>query len=84
VFNASEQPRTIAGLMRSLGEPRASMRSTSDGELVTVAWELSWYQWRVSGGQVSEVAKGGQLEELAAEDRAWNASLTDEGQLVLE
>ena len=84
VFNESAEPRTIAGLMRSLGEPRASVRSDADGELVTVAWELSWYQWRVSDGEVREVAKGGELGELAAEDREWNASPASDGQLVLD
>ena len=83
-FNASAVPHTIAGLMRSLGVPRATVRSTADGDLITVAWDLSWYQWRVRGAQVREVAKGGELSELAPEDREWNASPSEDGQLALE
>jgi hypothetical protein len=82
LFNASSEARKVAGLTRTLGEPRVTVRSTSDGELVTVAWELSWYQWLVSDGAVSEVAKGGELTELPIEDRDWNASLGEDGQLL--
>ena len=80
-FNASEAARLVAGLRRSLGEPRATLRETGGATLVTVAWELSWYQWRVEGERVSEVAKGRELRELAAEDRAWNASIAEDGRL---
>ena len=91
-FNSSEERRKVAGLMRSLGEPTA--RVTPDQRrqlaLVTVAWELSWYQWEVGadgdgdeGGRVREVAKGAELSELDQETRAWNAAVDEEGMLRL-
>src|SRR5205809_5659926 len=53
VFNASEQPRTIAGIARSLGEPWVSVTpaAAAPSEVsVVVAWELSWYHYRVDLG----------------------------------
>ena len=91
-FNSSEERRKVAGLIRSLGEPNA--RVTPDQRrqlaLVTVAWELSWYQWEVGadgdgddGGPVREVAKGAELSQLDQETRAWNAAVDEEGMLRL-
>ena len=51
LFNGSAYRRTVGGIAKSLGEPSASIvpLSGTSGELaVTVAWELSWYQYRVS------------------------------------
>src|SRR5207247_5222325 len=51
IFNVSDYRRTVGGIAKSLGEPRASIVPLSgvSGELVvTVAWDLSWYQYRVS------------------------------------
>ena len=51
LFNGSAYRRTVGGIAKSLGEPNASIvpLSGTSGELaVTVAWELSWYQYRVS------------------------------------
>jgi len=51
LFNASTYRRTVGGIAKSLGEARASIVPLSgvSGELaVTVAWDLSWYQYRVS------------------------------------
>src|SRR5206468_5726845 len=50
VFNASEHPRTVAALARSLGAPLVTVRpSESEGSIVTVvvAWELTWYRYEV-------------------------------------
>src|ERR687887_1875207 len=50
IFNASDYRRTVGGIAKSLGEPRASIVPLSgvSGELiVTVAWDISWYQYRV-------------------------------------
>jgi hypothetical protein len=55
--------------------------------LVTVAWELSWYQWEVVGdGQgepVREVAKGDEVSDLAEDAQAWNAAVAEDGTLRL-
>jgi hypothetical protein len=88
-FNGSEERRKVAGLIRSLGEPQAAVRPDAGRQvaLVTVAWEISWYQWEVIGdGQgepVREVAKGDQVSELAEDARAWNAAVAEDGKLRL-
>jgi hypothetical protein len=85
VFNASGEPRKIAGLLRSLGQPRVSVHdSGASGALIVVAWDLSWYRWRVRGEHVSELAKGDEISELPAEDRKWNASAAEDGTLSLD
>ena len=55
-FNESRSARTVAGLMRTLGTPRVSVGAAagSPSEVrITVAWELSWYQWGVDVGDES-------------------------------
>ena len=89
-FNGSDEPRKVAGLIRSLGEPRAAVRPDASRQLalVTVAWELSWYQWEVRGDgdgePVREVAKGDEVSELAEDARAWNAAVAEDGKLRLK
>ena len=55
---------------------------------MTVAWELSWYQYRVSpdsGGQpVRLERRGHELAELDDGFKDWNAQVEDEGRLVPE
>jgi hypothetical protein len=88
-FNTSGASRTIAGLSRSLGEPRASVQLGGRGKpaKVTVAWELSWYQWTIDPGEhgaVREVRKGKEIGELSEADRRWNARIADDGSLRLQ
>lgn len=80
-FNAGPEAHKVAGLVRSLGEPRASVRDSVGGKLITVAWELSWYQWEVQGEQVREVGSGREIEELTEHDREWNASVGEDGRV---
>jgi len=89
-FNSSEERRKVAGLMRSLGEPQAGVRPDPRRQLalVTVAWELSWYQWEVGADgegdePVREVAKGAEVSELDDKARAWNAAVDEDGTLRL-
>jgi hypothetical protein len=86
VFNASPEVRKVAGLRRSLGEPRVCVRAGDGGagELVTVAWDLSWYRWSIRGESVKQVAKGNEISELPVEDRDWNATAADDGTLTLD
>jgi hypothetical protein len=90
LFNASQYKRTVGGIAKSLGEPTASIvpLSGTAGELaVTVAWELSWYQYRVSpdsGQPVRLERRGHELEELEPGFKEWNARIEDEGRLVPE
>jgi hypothetical protein len=88
-FNAGPGPRKIAGLLRSLGEPHVAVRPDGPAKaLVTVAWELSWYQWNVDlddgAPDVREVRKGSELSELERDEQTWNASVADDGRLQLE
>jgi hypothetical protein len=88
-FNASEHPRTIAGIARSLGQPWVSAAPDPDAPsevAVIVAWELSWYRYRIdlgdSGEPVELVQKGEELDELDEQMRDWNATADAEGRLA--
>jgi hypothetical protein len=90
LFNGSAYRRTVGGIAKSLGEPNASIvpLSGTSGELaVTVAWELSWYQYRVSPDSAQPVRlerRGHELAELDEGFKDWNAQVEDEGRLVPE
>lgn len=85
-FNASQAARTVGGLARSLGRPRASVGAAAgvpDRVRITVAWELCWYQWAVGpGGDVIEIAKGDEVRQLDSSARHWNASLGEGAELI--
>ncbi len=89
-FNFSDHRRTVAGLSRTLGPPRASALaiSAASGDpavRLTVAWELTWYQWEVSQGsrgpEVRESGKGETIDQLRAPDRTWNLMVDSDGTL---
>ena len=88
LFNASTYRRTVGGIAKSLGEARASIVPMSgvSGELaVTVAWDLSWYQYRVSPDSAQPVRlerRGHELDELETGFKDWNTRVEDEGRLV--
>jgi hypothetical protein len=88
LFNSSPFRRTVGGIAKSLGEPRASIVPLSgvNRELViTIAWDISWYQYRVSfdsGQQVRLAERGLELDELESSFTAWNAHVTPDGRLV--
>ena len=90
LFNVSTYRRTVGGIAKSLGEPQASIVQLSGaaGELVvTVAWDLSWYQYRVSPESAQPVRlerRGHELDELEDGFKLWNAHLEDDGRLVPE
>ena len=90
LFNGSPYCRTVGGIAKSLGEPRASIVQLSgdSGELaVTVAWDLSWYQYRVNPGSGQPVRlerRGHELGELNGAYTEWNAHIEDGGRLVPE
>ena len=87
-FNASNHRRTVAGLTRTLGPPRATALAVQasngkPGARLTVAWELTWYQWEVSAGpqgtEVRESGKGETIDQLRAADRTWNLLVASDG-----
>jgi hypothetical protein len=88
-FNASEAARTVAGLTRTLGEPWVSVGASagSPSEVrITVAWELSWYQWGVDLSDESRpvfvLDKGSEIDQLDGSARQWNATAAS-GQVLL-
>ena len=88
LFNASQYRRTVAGIAKSLGEPQVSIVALSgvNPELVvTVAWDISWYQYRVSFDSAQPVRleqRGHDLAELDATFTGWNAHLDESGRVV--
>ncbi len=90
LFNGSHHHRTVAGLSRSLGPPFATAVPDPDAPstvTVLVAWELSWYRYRVDLGDsaepVSLQGKGDELGDIDEPLRDWNAELDSEGKLVI-
>src|SRR3954451_4617395 len=89
LFNASAHPRTIAGIARTLGPPwvHASPDTAAPSEVtIVVAWELSWYRYRIDLGDADEsillLEKGDELSELEEPLREWNALADENGQLA--
>jgi hypothetical protein len=90
LFNASEHPRTVSGIARSLGAPVVAVRpSQTEGSvvLIVVAWELSWYRYEVDLGNeaagVRVTEQGSELSELDSDDQTANAAADETGRLHL-
>jgi hypothetical protein len=90
LFNQSEHVRTIAGITRTLGEPWVTAAPATDAPSevsLIVAWELSWYRYRVdladSDEPVTLTSKGQELSELDDWMRDWNASALPDGRLAI-
>ncbi|MEO6859431.1 MAG: hypothetical protein ABI323_12745 [Solirubrobacteraceae bacterium] len=90
LFNASEHPRTVAGISRSLGLPEvAVLPSGAPSALVNVvvAWELCWYRYELDLSDevptVRVATQGYELDELPAEERRPNAQADEHGRLSL-
>jgi len=88
LFNASQYRRTIGGIAKSLGEPRVSivpLSGVNPDVVVTVVWEISWYQYRVtpeSAQPVRLAERGHDPDELEPTFCEWNANLVEDGRLV--
>jgi hypothetical protein len=90
LFNGSEHVRTIGGIARTLGEPWVSANPLHEAPsevAITVAWELSWYRFRVDLGDAADpvtlVSKGQELDELEESMRDWNATALADGKLAV-
>ncbi len=87
-FNESAYRRTIAGIAKSLGPARVSfltLSGTNKEIVLTVAWDISWYQYRVvfdSQQQVRLAERGYELEELDPRFQAWNGHLEQDGRVT--
>jgi hypothetical protein len=88
LFNESAFRRTIAGIARSLGAPKASivpLSGTSSDVVLTVAWDISWYQYRIApeaGQPVRLAERGHDPRELESLFTGWNARLTQDGRIA--
>ncbi len=89
-FNASEAGHTVRGLVKSLGDPWVSVGAAAgaaDEVRVTVAWDLTWYQWGIDLGDearpVYQLTSGREISELDAAARQWNASAVEGGRIVI-
>jgi hypothetical protein len=88
LFNESAYRRTIAGIAKSLGEARVSLlplTGVNPEVVVTVAWDISWYQYRVSpeASQVVRLAERGyELGELDPRFAHWNGHLGPDGRVA--
>jgi hypothetical protein len=89
IFNASEHPRRVGGVARSLGTPEISVRELDVTGVVAivVAWELCWYRYRIDVDDPAAgaplVAQGTELAELEREERDVNAVADESGALRL-
>lgn len=85
LFNGSPHRRTIEGLMRSLGTPRAAVATAESGDTgIVVAWDISWYRYTVTpdaSDPVQMVERGFDAAELGGE-QDWNADVDSAGRLV--
>jgi hypothetical protein len=88
LFNASAFLRTVNGVAKALGEPQISITPLSgvSGEMVlTFAWDISWYQYRVlpdSGQPVRLEERGHDIADIDSSFADWNAQLTPDGRVV--
>jgi predicted Fe-S protein YdhL (DUF1289 family) len=89
LFNGSGHQRTVAGLARTLGQPWVSALpdpAQASAVSVLIAWELSWYRYRVDLGDeddpVMMLDKGEEIDQIDESLRSWNAGLDDEGRVV--
>jgi hypothetical protein len=88
LFNASQFRRTITGVAKALGDPRVSIVQLSgvNAEMVvTFAWDISWYQYRVQPEAAQPVRleeRGHDISDLEAGFTEWNARLDETGRLM--
>ena len=90
VFNASEYPRRMAGLMRSLGAPAVCIlpaEHLGGAVRITLAWELCWYRYEVDlttdPPQARPLEQGTELSQLSREERHANAHVAEDGTVFL-
>jgi hypothetical protein len=87
-FNDTAFRRTIAGIAKSLGEARVSLlplSGTNPEVVITIAWDISWYQYRVvfdSAQPVRLAERGYELEDLENRFKAWNGHLAGDGRVA--
>jgi hypothetical protein len=87
-FNDTAFRRTIAGIAKSLGEARVSLlplSGTNPEVVITIAWDISWYQYRVvfdSAQAVRLAERGYELDDLEGRFKVWNGHLAADGRVA--
>jgi hypothetical protein len=90
LFNSSPYRRSVGGIAKSLGAPHVSvvpLSGVNTEVVVTIAWDISWYQYRVlfdSAQPVRLAERGYEVEQLEPSFRAWNARVERDGRVVPE
>jgi hypothetical protein len=88
IFNASQYRRTVGGIGKSLGEPKVSvvvLSGVNAEVVVTVAWDISWYQYRVSLDSDNPVRleeRGHDPGQLEGPITEWNSHMEEDGRIV--
>jgi len=88
LFNQSTFRRTVAGVARSLGEPRVSivpLPGVNAETVLTFAWDITWYQYRVTpeAAQPVRIAdRGHDVAEVEDTFAQWNARFDESDRLV--
>jgi hypothetical protein len=80
----------VAGVAKSLGEPKVSiapLAGVNEETVLTFAWDITWYQYRVTPDAAQPVRiadRGHDPAEVEATFSRWNARLDETGRLVPE
>ena len=88
LFNQSDFRRTVAGVAKSLGEPKVSivpLAGVNAETVLTFAWDITWYQYRVTpeAAQPVRIAdRGHDIAEVEETFAQWNASFDESDRLV--
>ena len=90
LFNESAFRRTIAGIAKSLASPKASivpLSGTNSEVVLTVAWDISWYQYRITPDS-GAARPAGRARPRAARARVASSrlerALTQDGRITPE
>jgi len=90
LFNQSTFRRTVAGVAKSLGDPKVSivpLAGVNAETVLTFAWDITWYQYRVTPDAAQPVRiadRGHDMAEVEATYARWNARFDETGRLVPE
>jgi hypothetical protein len=86
LFNNSSHRRTIEGLTRSLGTPKAAIAPGEGREAVVIVyWDISWYRYLVIPGEaepVQMIERGFDATALGIDTIEWNADVDAAGRLI--
>lgn len=88
LFNQSSFRRTVAGVARSLGQPKVSivpLPGVNAETVLTFAWDITWYQYRVTPDAAQPVRiadRGHDIAEVEDTYAQWNARFDESDRLV--